>query len=154
MAIVLINCGGIIRKVMKTYLPKTSEIKREWYEADASKFTLGRLASKVATILRGKHKVMFTPHMDVGDFVVVKNAGRVQFTGRKLKQKKYHRFTGYPGGIRTKTLEERLKNEPGKVIRDAVYNMLDSNRLRKLILRRLKILKDNQHNFPTTKEIK
>jgi len=139
---------------MKTFIPKTSEIHRAWYEADASKFTLGRLASKVATILRGKHKVTFTPHMDVGDFVVVKNASKVRFSGRKLDQKKYHRFSGYPGGLYTKTLKERMEKEPEKVIRDAVYNMVDSNRLRKLILRRLKVVKGENHEFTVTKEIK
>jgi large subunit ribosomal protein L13 len=139
---------------MKTYLPKTKEIKRAWYIADASKFTLGRLATRVATVLRGKHKVSFTPHMDVGDFVVVKNAAKVKLTGRKLEQKKYHRFTGYPGGLRTKTLSDRLETEPEKVIRDAVYNMVDSNRLRKHILRRLKVVAGDTHEYQTEKEIK
>jgi len=139
---------------MKTYLPKTSEIKRSWYEADASQFTLGRLASKVATVLRGKHKVTFTPHMDVGDFVVVKNADKVKFSGRKLQQKKYHRFSGYPGGLYTKTLAERMEKEPEKVIRDAVYNMIDSNRLRKHILRRLKVVVGDKHEFQTDKQLK
>lgn len=138
---------------MKTFLPKTSEIKRAWYEADASKFSLGRLASRVAVILRGKHKVSFTPHMDVGDFVVVKNAEKVKLTGRKLEQKTYYRFSGYPGGIRSKKLSERMEHEPDKVIRDAVYNMIDSNRLRKQILRRLKIVSGDKHEFPVQKEI-
>lgn len=139
---------------MKTYLPKVTEIKRAWYEADASKFTLGRLATRVATVLRGKHKVSFTPHMDVGDYVVVKNAAKVQLTGRKLTQKKYYRNTGYPGGVRTKTLSERLEKEPEKVIRDAVYNMVDANRLRKDILRRLKVVAGDTHAFQVDKEIK
>ena len=139
---------------MKTFLPKVKEIKRTWYEVDASKFTLGRLATRVATVLRGKHKVTFTPHMDVGDFVVVKNAAKVKFTGRKLDQKKYHRNTGYPGGIRTKTLSDRMASEPEKVIRDAVYNMIDSNRLRKDILRRLKVVAGDKHEFQVEKEIK
>jgi large subunit ribosomal protein L13 len=139
---------------MKTFLPKTSEIKRAWYEADASKFNLGRLASKVATVLRGKHKVTFTPHMDVGDFVVVKNAEKINFTGRKLAQKKYHRFSGYPGGLYTKKLSDRMKTEPEKVIRDAVYNMIDKNRLRKHILRRLKVVVGDKHEFQVEKEIK
>ena len=139
---------------MKTYLPKTKEIKRTWYEADASKFPLGRLASKVATVLRGKHKVTFTPHMDVGDFVVVKNAEKVMLTGRKLAQKTYHRFSGYPGGLYTKKLSARMESEPEKVIRDAVYNMIDSNRLRKHILRRLKVVKGDKHEFTVEKEIK
>lgn len=139
---------------MKTFIPKTSEIKRTWYEADASKFTLGRLASKIASILRGKHKVTFTPHMDVGDFVVVKNAEKVKFTGRKLAQKEYYRFSGYPGGLYTKKLSDRMEKEPEKVIRDAVYNMIDSNRLRKGILRRLKVVKGDKHEFTIEKELK
>jgi large subunit ribosomal protein L13 len=138
----------------KTYLPKTKEIKRSWYEADASKFTLGRLATRVATVLRGKHKVSFTPHMDVGDFVVVKNAEKVKFTGRKLKQKMYHSFSGYPGGLKTKSLEKRMETEPEKVIRDAIYNMVDKNRLRKHILRRLKVVVGDKHQFQVDKEIK
>ena len=138
---------------MKTFLPKTKDIKRTWYEADASKFTLGRLASRVASILRGKHKVTFTPHMDVGDFVVVKNAEKIKFTGRKLAQKKYHRFSGYPGGLYTKKLSDRMETEPDKVIRDAVYNMIDKNRLRKLILRRLKIVVGDKHEFHVEKTI-
>ncbi|OGE73631.1 MAG: 50S ribosomal protein L13 [Candidatus Doudnabacteria bacterium RIFCSPLOWO2_02_FULL_42_9] len=138
---------------MKTFLPKTSEIKRAWYEADASKFTLGRLATRIATILRGKHKVTFTPHMDVGDFVVVKNAEKIKFTGRKLDQKQYYRFSGYPGGIYKKSLKERMEKEPEKVIRDAVYNMVDKNRLRKDIMRRLKVVKGDKHSFPITRNI-
>ncbi len=139
---------------MKTFLPKTSEIKRAWYEADASKFTLGRLATRIATILRGKHKVTFTPHMDVGDFVVVKNAEKIRFTGRKLDQKQYYRFSGYPGGIYKKSLKERMEKEPEKVIRDAVYNMVDKNRLRKDIMRRLKVVKGDKHTYNIEKEIK
>ncbi|MBI2356426.1 MAG: 50S ribosomal protein L13 [Candidatus Doudnabacteria bacterium] len=138
---------------MKTFLPKTSDIKRTWYEADASKLSLGRLASKVATVLRGKHKVSFTPHMDVGDFVVVKNAQKVKLTGRKLQQKTYYRHSGYRGGISSKKLFERMETEPDKVIRDAVYNMIDSNRLRKHILRRLKIVAGDKHEFPIEKQI-
>ncbi|MEJ0021008.1 MAG: 50S ribosomal protein L13 [Candidatus Doudnabacteria bacterium] len=139
---------------MKTFIPKTKEIKRTWYGADASKFVLGRLASKVATVLRGKHKVTFTPHMDVGDFVVVTNAEKVRFSGRKLEQKRYHRFSGYPGGLYTKKLSDRMEKEPEKVIRDAVYNMLDKNRLRKHILRRLKVVNGDKHEFHVEKEIK
>jgi len=138
---------------MKTFIPKTKDIKREWYEIDASKFNLGRLATRVATILRGKHKVSFTPHMDVGDFVVVKNAEKINFTGRKLQQKKYHTFSGYPGGLKTKSLAELMEKRPEKVIYDAVYNMVDSNRLRKHILRRLKIVVGDKHQFQIDKEL-
>jgi large subunit ribosomal protein L13 len=143
-----------MKKTSKTFLPKTKDIKRSWYEVDASKFPLGRLATRVATILRGKHKVTFTPHMDVGDFVVVKNAEKVKFTGRKLDQKQYYRFSGYPGGIYAKKLSDRMEKEPEKVIRDAVYNMIDKNRLRKHILRRLKVVKGATHEFQVDKEIK
>lgn len=139
---------------MKTFLPKVNEIQRSWYEVDASKYTLGRLATRVATVLRGKHKVSFTPHMDVGDFVVVKNAEKVKFTGRKLDQKKYYSYSGYRGGLHTKTLKERMEKEPEKVVRDAVYNMIDKNRLRKDILRRLKVVKGEKHEFKVDKELK
>lgn len=138
---------------MKTFLPKTTEIKREWYEVDASKFTLGRLASRVATILRGKHKASFTPHMDLGDFVVVTNSKKVKLSGRKLLQKKYYRFSGYPGGITAVVLKDLMEKRSQEVIRMAVRGMLHRNRLRKPILRRLKILPDEKHNFKIDKKI-
>jgi large subunit ribosomal protein L13 len=138
---------------MKSYLPKTKEIKRQWYEADASNFNLGRLATRVATILRGKHKRDFTPHMDVGDFVIIINAEKVKFSGRKLSQKKYHHYSGYPGGITTKLLSDRMQKEPEKVIRDAVKEMIDGNRLRKFIMRRLKVVKGDKHNFKVERKI-
>lgn len=138
---------------MKSYLPKLSDIKRQWYEVDASKFTLGRLASFVATILRGKHKATFTPHMDVGDFVVVTNAKRVKVSGRKKVQKKYFRFSGYPGGITATTLKDRLEKAPADVVRFAVRGMLAPNRLRKPIMRRLKILADGKHNYKIDKSL-
>lgn len=138
---------------MKTFLPNAQDIKREWHQVDASKFTLGRLASTIASILRGKHKVTFTPHMDVGDFVVVINAAKVKITGKKLDQKMYHHFSGFPGGITSKTLRERMEKEPEQVIKDAVYNMVDDNRLRKQILRRLKVVAGDSHEFQVDKEI-
>lgn len=138
---------------MKTYLPKVKEIKRAWYEVDASKFNLGRMATRVATILRGKHKPSFTPHMDVGDFVVIINAEKVKFTGRKLEQKKYYRYSGYPGGLYSKTLKDRMQKEPEKVVFDAVYEMIDSNRLRKFIMRRLKVIKGDKHQFKVERKI-
>ncbi len=138
---------------MKTYLSKIKEVKRQWYEIDASKFTLGRLATRVATILRGKHKAIFAPHQDVGDFVVVTNAKAVKFTGRKLVQKEYITFSGYPGGIRRKLLRDVLEKNPQKVIYEAVRGMLAPNRLRKPILRRLKVVAGNQHNFKIDKEL-
>lgn len=138
---------------MTTYLPKVSEIKRQWHEIDASKFTLGRLASKAAVLLRGKHKAVFTPHMDVGDFVVVTNAKNVKITGRKKTQKKYFRFSGYPGGITSTTLKEKLEKKPEDVVRIAVRGMLAPNRLRRLIMKRLKIAAGYQHNFKIDKTL-
>ena len=137
----------------QTYLPKTSDIKRLWYEIDASKFTLGRLATRVASLLRGKHKASFTPHMDVGDFVVVTNAEKIKVTGRKLLQKEYFRFSGYPGGIKREILRDVLKKKPEDVVYRAVRNMLAVNRLRKPILKRLKIVRNDKHNFSIDKKI-
>ncbi len=137
----------------KTFLPKLSAIKRQWHEIDASKFTLGRLATKIATILRGKHKATFTPHMDVGDFVVVINARKVKFSGRKLLQKEYISYSGYPGGVKRKPLREVLAKNPQMVIWHAVRNMLARNRLRKPILRRLKVVSEDKHNFKIDKRL-
>ncbi|MGE5297923.1 MAG: 50S ribosomal protein L13 [Acidobacteriaceae bacterium] len=138
---------------MKTFLPKTKEIKRTWYHIDAGKYTFGRLCTRVASVLRGKHKATFTPHMDVGDFVVVTNAEKVRFTGRKLEQKKYYHYSGYPGGVRSKKLSELVLKNPERLIRDSVFHMLDDNRLRKFILRRLKVVTGTKHEFPVEKEI-
>lgn len=130
-----------------TYLPKVKDTRRVWHELDASEFTLGRLATRAATLLRGKHKAIFTPHMDLGDFVVVKNASKVKLTGRKLEQKEYIRFTGYPGGIRRKVLRDVLKKDPQWVIIHAVRNMLPTNRLRSVIIKRLKVVPGDKHNY-------
>lgn len=137
----------------KTYLPKTGEFKRQWYEIDASRFTLGRLATRVASLLRGKHKAIFTPHMDVGDFVVVTNAQKIKLTGRKAEQKEYIRFSGYPGGIRRELLRDVLAKRPGQVIVHATSHMLARNRLRKNLLKRLKIVLGERHNFKIDKKI-
>lgn len=138
---------------MKSYLPKISEIKRQWYEADASAFTLGRLATRAAHILRGKHKAAFTPHMDLGDFVVVKNAKKIRLTGRKAVQKKYFRHSGYPGGVRSISLQDLLEKRPQEVIRLAVSGMLPKNRQRKHMLKRLKIVDGDKHIFKIDKAI-
>ncbi len=138
---------------MTTYLPAKNGIKRIWHELDASQHSLGRLASKAALLLRGKHKAIFTPHMDVGDFVVVTNAKNVKITGRKKTQKKYFRFSGYPGGITSTTLKEKLEKKPEDVVRIAVRGMLAPNRLRRLIMRRLKVVASDKHNFPIDKTL-
>jgi large subunit ribosomal protein L13 len=137
----------------KTTLPKVSEIKRQWLEIDASKHSLGRLASRIATLLRGKHKVSFTPHMDVGDFVVVINAKQIKVTGRKLIQKKYHRFSGYPGGITTTILRDALLRSPRFVIHEAVRRMLPTNRLRTPMLKRMKVIDEDKHTFKIDKKL-
>lgn len=132
---------------MKSYLQKPGEVKRLWHELDASQFTLGRLATRVATLLRGKHKPVYTPHVDGGDFVVVINAAAVKFTGRKLLQKEYIRFTGYPGGIRRRFLRDVMLKNPERVVWQAVRDMLPRNRQRANILRRLKIVAGDKHTF-------
>lgn len=136
---------------MKTHLPKVSEIKRAWHEIDASKFSLGRLATRAAVLLRGKHKPTFTPHQDGGDYVVVINVSQVKITGRKLAQKQYFRFSGYPGGISKITLGELLAKSPEKVISHAVRNMLPVNRLRSRMIKRLHIVAGSGHKFPVKK---
>lgn len=138
---------------METFLPKKSEIKRIWYEVDAQQFPLGRLASKIAFILRGKHKPGFTPHLDCGDWVVVVNANKVKVTGRKLIQKEYFRISGYPGGLKRRRLKEVLEKSPERVIIHAVSGMLPPNKLRKSILKRLKVVLGDKHNYKIDKKI-
>ena len=105
---------------MKTYSAKPGEVTREWYLVDAEGKTLGRLATQIADTLRGKQKPQYTPHVDTGDFVVVVNAEKIQVTGNKLDQKRYYRHSGYPGGLRSRTLREQLERRPTEVLRSAV----------------------------------
>ena len=114
---------------MKTYSAKPGEITREWYLVDAEGKTLGRLATQIADTLRGKRKPEYTPHVDTGDFVIVVNAEKIQVTGNKLDQKRYYRHSGYPGGLRSRTLREQLERRPTEVLRVAVKGMLPKNRL-------------------------
>lgn len=118
---------------------------QKWFLVDAEGRTLGRLASRIATLLRGKHKPVFTPHVDAGDYVVVINAEKVALTGRKLKDKVYYRHSGYPGGIRGTTAEEMLKTHPERVIEMAVQGMLPKGRLGREILRKLKVYAGPHH---------
>lgn len=131
----------------KTKATKTSEIKRSWYLIDAKGKILGRLATKVATLLMGKGKPYFVGYLDCGDYVVVVNAAKVEVSGRKKKQKIYYRHSGYPGGFRQTTFEEQMKRDPRKVIRHAISGMLPKNKLRDKRLARLKIFVDNQHPY-------
>jgi len=129
----------------KTYVAKKEDIKRDWYLVDAKDKILGRLASKVAVILRGKHKPIFTPHIDTGDGVIVINAAKIRVTGRKLKEKVYRFYSGYPGGLREVPLEIILKKNPKLVIMLAVKRMLPSGPLGRDIIKKLKVYVDEKH---------
>ncbi|TRZ49776.1 50S ribosomal protein L13 [bacterium] len=129
----------------KTYMAKKEDIKRQWYLIDAKDRILGRLATKVAVLLRGKHKPIFTPHVDTGDGVIVINASKVKVTGRKLKQKVYRRYSGYPGGLREVTLENMLAKKPTMVIRLAVKRMLPGGPLGRDTIKKLKVYADDKH---------
>ena len=130
---------------MKTWNAKPSEVERRWYLVDAEGETLGRLATRIADVLRGKQKPQYTPHVDTGDFVVVVNAEKIHVTGKKLDQKLYHRHSGYPGGLRSRTLREQLERRPTEVIRKAVKGMLPRNRLASAQLTKLKIYAGPEH---------
>ena len=130
---------------MKTQSFKQSDIEQSWILVDAKDKTLGRLASALASRLRGKHRPEFTPNADLGDYIVVINANKINVTGDKLNQKKYFKHSGYPGGIKSKTLDEVIKNSPEDAIRIAVKGMLPKNKLGKKMLTKLKIYKDNDH---------
>lgn len=124
---------------MRTYTPKPEDIKREWFVIDATGMTLGRLATQIATVLKGKHKPIYAPHMDTGDFVIVVNAHKVRVTGRKLDQKFYYRHSGYPGGLSEISLRDQLNRHPDRVIRFAVRGMLPKNRLGRQMIKKLKV---------------
>ncbi len=129
----------------KITLPKT--VKRVWYQIDASSQTMGRVASKIANLLRGKHKRNFTPHMDMGDFVVAVNVDKLKFTGKKMEQKMYYRHSGYLGGLKSSTLKTEFLKHPDQVLRKAVYNMLDDIKFRKTLVSRMKLVKGTEHNY-------
>lgn len=130
---------------MKTYVPRQGEIRREWWLVDADGLTLGRLASEVATRLRGKHKPSFTPFLDTGDHVIVVNAEKVVLTGRKLSDKMYRRHSGYPGGLREMTASEMLAKHPRRVIELAIKGMLPKGPLGRQMARKLKVYTGPTH---------
>lgn len=130
---------------MKSYMATPQTAERDWYVVDAQGKTLGRLASEIASVLRGKNKPTFTPYVDAGDFVVVVNAEKVHLTGRKLDQKMYWRHTGYPGGIRGVTARKMLDSKPEQVLRIAVKGMLPKNTLGRNLLKKLKIYAGGEH---------
>ncbi len=131
--------------MQKTYNAKPGEIQRDWYFVDAEGKTLGRLATQIADTLRGKGKPQYTPHVDSGDFVVVVNAEKIHVTGQKLDQKMYHRHSGYPGGLTSRTLRVQLERRPTEVLRKAVKGMLPKNRLAAKQLVKLKIYAGPEH---------
>jgi len=124
---------------MKTFNSKPPDIKRKWFVVDAEGKTLGRLASGIATVLKGKHKVTYTPHLDTGDFVVVLNASKIHVTGNKLEEKYYYHHSGYPGGMKATVLRLQLEKHPDRVIKAAVWGMLPKGRLGRQIFKKLKV---------------
>ena len=131
--------------MMKTFSAKPAEVRHDWYLVDASGKTLGRLASEIAKRLRGKHKPEYTPHVDTGDYIVVINAEKVRVTGTKLKDKMYHRFTGYVGNLKSESLETLLDRAPERVLEVAVKGMLPRNPLGRLMLKKLKVVRGAEH---------
>ena len=130
---------------MKTYSARPADIERQWHVIDASDQTLGRLSTRIARLLMGTHKPIFTPHQDTGDFVVVINAEKVRVTGNKAKQKLYYRHSGYPGGFKSITLEKTMQNNPARVLEHAVQGMLPHTRLGNQMKKRLRIYAGETH---------
>jgi len=131
---------------LKTFSAKKEEVVHDWFQVDAETQTLGHLATKIAHVLRGKHKPIYTPHVDTGDFIVVTNAEKIKLTGNnKLRDKQYYRHTGYPGGIRSMNAEEMLEKKPEMVIMKAVRGMLPKNRLGRQMIKKLKIYAGKDH---------
>lgn len=130
---------------LKTTTPKLKDIEHKWYIVDANGKILGRLASKVAQILRGKHKPMYSPHLDVGDHVVIINADKIRVTGKKAHQKLYYRHTGYPGGLKSKSFNALIKEKPVWIIEHAIKGMLPHNRLGRKMFKKLNVYAGDQH---------
>ena len=130
---------------MRTFTQKQEEIERDWYVVDAEGETLGRLASRIAPILKGKHKPIYTPHLDCGDFVIIVNAEKVRVTGRKLDQKLYHRHSGYPGGLKSISLRDQLDRYPERVLQAAIRGMLPKNKLGRRMIKKLKVYAGDAH---------
>ena len=133
-------------KIVKTYMATKESVQRKWYLIDAADKTLGRLASQIASILRGKHKPIYTPHVDTGDHVIVINAEKIRLTGNKLQDKKYYRHSGYPGGLKVRTAADLLSSgRPERVLKLAVWGMLPHNRLGRKMFKKLKVYAGNEH---------
>ncbi|MDD3840344.1 MAG: 50S ribosomal protein L13 [Clostridia bacterium] len=136
---------------MKTYMAKAEEVERKWYLVDAEGKTLGRLASEIAKILKGKNKPVYTPHVDTGDFVIVVNADKVVLTGKKLSQKKYRRHSMYPGGLKEISYDELLDKKPEEAVMRAVKGMLPHNSLGRKMLKKLKVYRGPEHEHQAQK---
>ncbi len=130
---------------MRTFTAKQAEIEHDWYVVDAEGQTLGRLASKIAPVLKGKHKAIYTPHQDCGDYVIVVNAEKVRVTGRKMDQKFYYHYSGYPGGLSSINLRDQLAKHPERVLQAAVRGMLPKNRLGRRMIKKLKVYAGDSH---------
>lgn len=133
------------QSTVRTYSAKPGDIQREWFVVDATGKTLGRLASEIAKVLSGKHKPIYTPHLDCGDFVIVVNADKIRVTGRKLDQKMYYRHSGYPGGFRVTPLREQLDRHPERVLVAAVRGMLPKTRLGRRMIKKMKVYASPDH---------
>jgi large subunit ribosomal protein L13 len=138
---------------MKTYSPKAKEIRRAWYVVDADGAVLGRLASEVAKILRGKHKPTYAPHLDTGDHVVVVNAGKIRLSGEKDGKKVYRHHSGYPGGLREVPFEKLLRQHPERVVERAIRGMLPKNRLGRQMFRKLSVYAGPEHPHDSQKPV-
>jgi len=138
---------------MKTFSAKNEEVERNWYLVDATGKTLGRLATDIASRLRGKHKAVYTPHVDTGDYIVVINAEKIRVTGNKLKDKMYHRYTGYIGNLKSIPLEKLLKEKPERAIEFAVKGMLPRNSLGRKMFSKLKVFAGSEHDHEAQQPI-
>ena len=137
----------------KTYVTKAGDIKHDWFVVNADGENLGRLAAKIAAVLRGKHKVIFTPWLDTGDFVIVVNAEKVTVTGNKLDEKIYYSISGYPGGMRQVSMRKQLTVHPDRVLRSAVWGMLPHNKLGRAMLKKLKVYAGPEHPHQAQKPV-
>ena len=139
---------------MKSYVAKPSDIEKTWYVIDAEGQTLGRLATEAATLLRGKHKPTFTPHIDTGDYVIIINAEKIEVTGKKRKDKIYRHYTGFPGGVREVSFERLLEKKPEEIVRHAVKGMMPNGRLGRQMYKKLKVFKGPEHPHQAQKPVK
>lgn len=138
---------------MKTFVTKPAEVERQWYVVDAEGQTLGRLASRIAAVLRGKHKPIYSPSVDCGDYVIVLNADKIHVTGRRMDQKIYYRHSGYPGGLSEISLRDQLKKHPTRPVELAVKGMLPKNRLGRKMIKKLKVYAGTEHTHHAQKPI-